>query len=185
MRDNSFDEDIYTGYGRVEKSVLETETKFLLQPFLLDVWYKIVTRYSGKVDVGKIDDEKQKMREWNDTYLNLTKDSGKNQPKTLRSEVGKTLAEKMTVEIMPRYAPDEQAIVWGSKQNPSLIEGQEEGLEGTTVMKYEDKRQACNNDEDDAEQQISFKQTKEGGIKIAKNMIEFNNKVENSTFSFS
>ena len=112
----------------------------------------------------------------------ITEAAAMNKRQTKKSNEIADFAESRNYETDEGGTAIERTICCG--QNPNSIEGQEE-IERTDIMKYEDKRQAFNNDEDDAGQQISFKQTKEGGIRIAKNMIEFNNKIENSTFNFS
>ena len=99
LLDKTFDEKINTGYRTVEKKELSQENKFILQPFLLDVWYKILTKYSGKIDHGKIDDMLRKKEAWKESYNALTNEVGDNQPRTLKTEIGRKRAEKIEVSV--------------------------------------------------------------------------------------
>lgn len=102
-----------TGYGKVLKSNLHNQTEFILQPFLLSVWYYIVVN-------------KTNASEGADTYMNWTTDAGPNTARTITTKIGEKYIDRFHVTT------DLSASVSVSTPVPDTDEAESDSQENAT-----------------------------------------------------
>jgi len=107
-----------TGYRDVTKAELANEERYILQPFLLSVWYYIVT-------------SKPNAEEGAETYSRWTADAGGGNPRAITTRWGEKMGKKIAVSVeLPGEA------------EPDTAEEEHEVLEGeAVVVDQEDRKQ--------------------------------------------
>ncbi|MBR0315771.1 MAG: hypothetical protein IJQ99_02800 [Synergistaceae bacterium] len=201
LLDKTFDEEINTGYRTVKKKALDRETEFILQPFLLDVWYKILTKYSGEIDSGKINKMETKKKAWKETYKELTNSDGNKRPRKLKPEIGRERADKIEVSVTLMKPQDTLCCNRNVEDYNSAIESTETVKEmqsydmkstkasvmnATLVTAKEGGEIMQKNDNDvenkDNNEEKKYWRDEDGDLIIAKNYIK---SVQGSTLNFS
>ena len=91
--DTTFKGPFFTGEKIVQKEELCTENEYILQLFLFDVWYKIVTEHYGDAKGGK-----ETCADW--TKSEERKKSGKksHKPRVVTTKIGQERAKTLTVK---------------------------------------------------------------------------------------
>lgn len=90
-------ETFQTGYRTVSRKDIGSETEFILQPFLLSVWYYIVVN-------------KPEAAEGADTYMRWTEDAGSGNPRQIKTNWGEDKAKSIAVSTRIKiYEQEEDA----------------------------------------------------------------------------
>ena len=84
LQDKKFNGRFNLGKKCVDRTGLDSETQFVLQPFLLSVWNEILKNYPDT-------------SEGRETYMDWTEDAGYNRPRKITTQIGSERAKKITV----------------------------------------------------------------------------------------
>lgn len=111
-----------TGYKVVAKETLASEEKYILQPFLLSVWYYIVTSQPNA-------------EEGAETYMRWTADAGGGNPRAITTRWGEKMGKKITVSVeLPEEAEQDTAEeVHEVLEGDAVVVDQEERKQQTLV----------------------------------------------------
>lgn len=84
LQDKKFNGRFDLGEKSVDRTALNDQTHFVLQPFLLSVWNEILKNYPDT-------------SEGQETYMDWTEDAGDSKPRKITTQIGSERAKKITV----------------------------------------------------------------------------------------
>ena len=125
--DTTFKGPFFTGEKIVQKEELCTENVYILQLFLFDIWYKIVTEHYGDAEGGKVT-----CADWTKSEERDESDEPSRKPRVVTTQIGQERAKTLRVrtdidqldytqayhQLLSIYRPTEQDIGPLPEQDP-------------------------------------------------------------------